>query len=151
MNRKIYLPAALLVFVLMGSCVSFKIQPPPDPENQVDTVVLCKIIEEREGLLFPGASVVEFKPSDELVNCFVRLKNVSQTIRLKWKWYTPEGHLFKETKEVTVNRDAIYLEDITAYDQIELKPEELDEGRWTVVVMVNGQLIGRRTFQLLRE
>jgi hypothetical protein len=56
--------------------------------------------------------------------------------------------LHRETKEVTVNRNSIFLEVVTAYDQIELKPDELDEGWWTVVVMVNGKLIGRRTFQL---
>jgi len=149
MNRIIYWATALLVISLMGSCVSFKIQPPPEPENQVETIVLCKWIEQREGLLFPGESLVEFKPSDGPIHCFVRLKNVSQTIRLKWKWYMPEGRLYRETKEVTVNRDPIYLEAVTAYDQIELKPEEFDEGRWTVVVMVNDKLISRRTFQLV--
>lgn len=133
----------------MGSCVSFKIQPPPDPKNQVDTIVLCKRVEQREGLLLPGESIVEFKPGYGPIHCFIRLKNVSKTIRLKWKWYVPEGRLYRETKEVTVNRDSIYLEAVTAYDQIEPKPEELDEGRWTVVVMLNGKLIGRRTFQLI--
>ena len=151
MNKILYSAAAFLVIILMGSCVSFKIQPPPDPENQVDAIVLCKRVEQREGLLFPGESLVEFKPSDGSIHCFVRLKNVSKTIQLKWKWYVPEGRLYRETKEVTVNSDPIYLEAVTAYDQIELKPEKLDEGRWTVVVIVDGKLIGRRSFQLLRN
>ncbi|MFC2165526.1 hypothetical protein ACFLT2_11095 [Acidobacteriota bacterium] len=149
MNRKIYWATVLLTISLMESCVSFKIQPSPDPENQVDTIVLCKRIEQREGLLFPGESLVEFKPDFGPIHCFIRLKNVNQTIRLKWKWYAPEGRLYRETKEVIVNSEPIYLEVVTAYDQIELKPEEFDEGWWTVVVWVNGKLIGRRTFQLV--
>ena len=149
MNRKIYWSAILLAVSLMSSCVSFKIQPPPDPENQVETLVLCKGIEQREDLIFPGESLVEFKPGDGSIHCYVRLKNVSQTIRLMWKWYAPDGHLHRETKEVTVNRDAIYLETVTAYDQIELKQEEYEEGRWAVAVLMNGRLIGRRTFQLV--
>ncbi len=148
MNRIIHLATALLGISLMGSCVSFKIQPPPEPENQLDTIVLCERVEQKEGLLFPGESFVAFRPGHGPIHCFVRLKNVNQTIRLKWKWYAPEGRLYKETKEVTVNGNSIFLEVVTAYDQIELKPDELDEGWWTVVVMVNGKLIGRRTFQL---
>lgn len=149
MRRIIYRTTALVAVIVICGCVSFKIQPPPDPENQVVTIVLCKRIEQREGLLFPEESLVEFKPGDGSIHCFVRIRNVNQTIRLKWKWYAPEGRLYRETKEVTVNENPIYLEAVTAYDQIDIKPEEPDEGLWTVVVMVNGQLIGRRTFRLI--
>ena len=107
MNRKIFLTLGLLVVSLMDSCVSFKIQPPPDPENQVEMLVLSKRIEQRDGLLYPGESLVDYKPGDGSIHCYVRLKNVSQTIRLKWKWYAPDGLLYRETKDVTVNRDAI--------------------------------------------
>jgi hypothetical protein len=148
MNRIISWATFLLGISLMISCVSFKIQPPPDPENQVEALVLCKRIEQKDGLIFPGVSLVEFKPGDGSIHCYVRLKDVSQTIRLMWKWYAPDGRLHRETKEVIVNRDAIYLETVTAYDQIELKPEKYEEGRWAVAVLMNGQLIGRRTFQL---
>jgi len=149
MNRIVSLATGLLAIILTGSCVSFKIQPPPDPENQIETLVLCKRVEQREGLIYPGESLVDFKPADGPIHCYVRLKNVSQTIRLKWKWYSPDGHLYRETKEVTVNRDSVYLQAVTAYDQIELEQEGFYEGQWAVVVMVNGQLIGRRTFHLV--
>ena len=149
MNRIIYWTTALLVISLMGSCVSFKIQPPPDPENQVDTIVLCHRVEQKEGLLSPVECQVEFGPGHGPIHCFVRLKNVSQTIQLKWKWYAPEGQLYRETKEVTVNRNAIFLEIVTAYDQIALKQDKLNEGQWIVVVLLNGTLIGRRTFKIL--
>lgn len=148
MNKIIYLAAVLLVIGLIGSCVSFKIQPPADPENQVDTIVLCKRVEQREGLIYPGISLEDFGPEAGPILCYIRLKNVSRTIRLKWRWYAPDGGLYRETKEVTVNRDLIYLEAVTAYDQIDPEPEEFYEGRWAVVVLVNGKLIGRRTFRL---
>jgi hypothetical protein len=149
MSRIISLTAILFVIGLMGSCLSFKIQPPPEPENQVDSIVLSKRIEQREGLLFPGESLTEFKAGEGAIHCFVRLENVNRTIRLKWKWYTSEGRLFRETKDVTVNRDPVYLETVTAYDHIAIEPDTHAEGRWTVVVMLNGQLIGRRTFLLI--
>jgi hypothetical protein len=151
MNRNILWATALFAISLMGSCVSFKIQPPPDPENQVEQIVLCNRVEQREGLIFPVEPVVEFKQGEGSINCYVRLSNVSQTIRLKWKWYAPEGLLRRETNEVTVNRDTIFLEAVTAYDQLELEMGEYAEGRWAVVVLLNGQLIGRRTFQIIAD
>jgi hypothetical protein len=149
MKRIAYWPTVLLAVSLLSSCVSFKIQPPPDPENQLETLVLCERIEQREGLIFPGVSLVEFKPGEGSIHCYVRLVNVSRTIRLKWKWYTPDGRLYRETEDVIVNREPVYLEAVTAYDHIQLKPEDYKEGRWTVVVLMNDQLIGRRTFQLV--
>jgi hypothetical protein len=151
MNRIIYWALYFLAISLMISCVSFKIQPPADPENQVEALVLCKRIEQKDGLIFPGASLVEFEPGDGSIHCYVRLKNVSQTIRLKWKWYAPDERLYRETKEVIVNRDVIYLETVTAYDHIELKHQEYEEGRWAVAVLLDGQLIGRRTFQVIGD
>jgi hypothetical protein len=133
----------------MISCVSFKVQPPPDPENQIEALVLCSQITQKEELLYPGEPMTEFKPGAGPIYCYVRLADVSQTIRLMWKWYTPDGHLHRETKEVTVNRDSVYLEAVTAYDHAEITPEEHEEGRWAVVVLLDGQLIGRLTFQLV--
>jgi len=151
MNRIISLPAILLTIGLTGSCLSFRIQPPAEPENQVDSIVLCKTIEQREGLLFPGESLVEFNPAEGPIHCYVRLKYVSRAIRLRWKWYAPGGGLFRETEEVTVNRDLVYLETVTASDHMAFEQEEYEEGRWTVVILVNGDLIGRRTFQLIGD
>ena len=41
-----------------------------------------------------------------------------QRVRLKWKWYAPDNTLYKESDEVVVNEDEVYLEAVTAYDMI---------------------------------
>jgi len=142
--------AAFWAAIHLGSCISFKIAPPPPPENQVEAMVLCKRIGQKEALLFPEEIQAEFIAEGEPVHCFVKLRNVSRLIRLKWKWYVPEGDLYRETDEVVVNREEVYLETVTAYDKIEPAGCEVYEGTWSVVVLIDGALAGRRIFALKR-
>jgi hypothetical protein len=149
--KKTFVHAAVFgIAVLLGSCISFKIEPPPPPENQVEDMVLCKRIEEREALLFPEEAQAEFSAESGPVHCFVKLTNVSRLIRLKWKWFTPEGSVFRETDDVIVNREEVYLESVTAYDSIAPEGPGSYEGLWSVVIFVDGTLAGRRTFVLKR-
>ena len=138
----------LAIFLNMEGCISFKIEPLPDPEQLIETFVLCKKVFPEEELLAPAERTTEFVWDDPGVFCFVELKNVGRAMTLKWKWYAPDGVLFKETADVPVNTNEDYLESVTAYDKLEIRREESFKGRWVVVILVSGRLAGRRTFDI---
>jgi hypothetical protein len=133
-------------FLAGAGCISFKIEPRPEPEQLVETLVLCKRVIPDGELLAPADITTDFVMEDPEVLCFVALKNVGQAMSLKWKWYAPDGMLFKETIDVPVNENEAYLEAVTAYDRLDMQQEESFEGGWVVVVLINGELAGRRTF-----
>lgn len=133
-------------FLAGAGCISFKIEPRPEPEQLVETLVLCKRVIPDGELLAPVDITTDFVMEDPEVLCFVALKNVGQAMSLKWKWYAPDGMLFKETIDVPVNENEAYLEAVTAYDRLDMQQEESFEGGWVVVVLINGELAGRRTF-----
>jgi hypothetical protein len=133
-------------FLAGAGCISFKIEPRPEPEQLVETLVLCKRVIPDGELLAPVDITTDFVMDDPEVLCFVALKNVGQAMSLKWKWYAPDGMLFKETIDVPVNENEAYLEAVTAYDRLDMQQEESFEGGWVVVVLINGELAGRRTF-----
>jgi hypothetical protein len=129
-------------------CVTFKIEPRPEPEQLIVTFVLCKRILPDGELLAPADIASEFTIEDPDVLCFVELKNVERPMTLKWKWYSPDGILFKETTDVPVNENEAYLEAVTAYDRLDILPEESFKGHWVVVILVNRELAGRRAFTI---
>ena len=148
MRKKAVAVFTLTTFLFMGGCVSFKIEPLPDPEQIVENFVLCKRVLPDGELLAPADITADFVQDDPGVLCFVELKNVGRTMTLKWKWYGPDGMSFKETVDVPVNENEVYLETVTAYDRLEIPKGESFQGRWVVVILVNGKLAGRRTFNI---
>jgi hypothetical protein len=138
----------LAVILSAGECVSFKIEPLPEPEQLIKTFVLCKGVRPEGELLAPSDIATDFVLDDPGVFCFVELKNVGRAMTLQWKWYGPDGTLFKETVEVPVNANEAYLESVTAYDKLDIPQEESFAGLWVVVILVNGELSGRRTFHV---
>lgn len=129
-----------------AGCISFKIEPRPEPEEIVETFVLCKRVIPDGELLAPADIAADFTADDPEVLSFVKLKNIERTVMLKWKWYAPDERLFKETADVPVNEDKVYLETVTAYDKLDMEREENFRGRWIVVILIDGELAGRRTF-----
>jgi len=146
MIKKAVVVFCVTSFLTGAGCVSLRIEPRPEPEQLVETLVLCKRVLPGGELLAPVDITTDFVLDDPDVLCFVKIKNVGQTITLKWKWYAPDGMLFKETADVPVNEIETYLEAVTAYDGLDIEQEESFEGRWAVVILVNGELVGRRTF-----
>jgi hypothetical protein len=146
MIKKAVVIFSVASFLAGGGCVSFKIEPRPEPEQLVETLVLCKRVLPDGELLAPADITTEFVMDDPDVLCFVELKNVGRAMTLKWKWYAPDGSLFKETADVSVNKNESYLEAVTAYDGLDMQQEESFKGHWVVVILVNGELAGRRTF-----
>lgn len=130
----------------MARCISFNINVLVSPENVISEVAICEGIDDSGELLKPLEITSEFDSGAENIICFIGLVNVTQQIRLKWKWYMSEHELYRESPEVTVNEDEEYLEHITAYDKITYDSIKDMPGEWLVVVLMNNELIARRFF-----
>jgi hypothetical protein len=133
-------------FLAGAGCLTLKIEPRPEPEQLIEALVLCKRVLPDGELLAPADITTDFVEQNPDVLCFVKLKNVGRIMTLKWKWYAPHGRLFKETADVLVNENEAYLEAVTAYDRLDIQQEAGFKGRWIVVILVNGELAGRRFF-----
>jgi hypothetical protein len=140
--------AVFIMILLCAGCISFKIQSPPPPENELDVIQLCKNIDLSSDLLKPLDNYSEFTLEDQSVLCFVRLKKISSEVRLRWKWYSPDKKLIRDTENVVVNSDNKYLEIVTAYDELEISDEleENHKGEWTVVFTINDVLTAKKSF-----
>ncbi len=146
MRRSVECIFSFPLMLFLCACVTFKLDPLPDPGRVVKELTLCREIDESKELLEPGEAVKEFAAGSDPVICFVSMEEVTRRIRLRWKWYGPGGNLYKASQEVTINPDEIYLEAVTAYDRIDPEPSAEHQGQWTVTVFVNDILIGRMAF-----
>lgn len=148
MKRHFWILILVISFTLIWSCISFKINPLYPPEAQIEYIHICKNIDDKGDLLKPLDITSEFTLEDENVICIIRLKEIATKIDLRWKWYSPDKNMVRDTENVTVNQDEKYLEVVTAYDMLKLDPEENTEEHWTVVVFINNKFVGKKTFQV---
>lgn len=148
MKRYLLFTIIFMLWGFMGSCVSFKPDPPLPTEPRIEHIQLCKKIEDSGDLLKPLEIQSEFTSKDDHVFCFIQLKDIPKKISLRWKWYSPNKVMVRDTGDVIVNQDEKYLEAVTAYDKFELIHKDNIEGQWTVVVFVNDKLIEKVIFQV---
>jgi hypothetical protein len=134
--------------IFFWSCISFKTGYLLPSENQVESIQLCKKIDDSGDLLKPLDIQFEFTLKDDHVICYIRLKEIATRIDLRWKWYSPDNKLVRDTGNVIVSQGDRYLEAGTAYDMFQLNPENISEGQWTVVIFVNNKFIGKKLFQI---
>jgi hypothetical protein len=147
---KKYLAISVLVILLsfFWNCISFKVGYLLPSENQVESIHLCKKIDDSGDLLKPLDIQSEFDSKDDRVICFIRLKDIATKIELRWKWYSPDKKLVRDTGNVIVSQGDRYLAAATAYDRLQLNPENIAEGQWTVVIFMNDKFIGKKIFQI---
>jgi hypothetical protein len=147
---KKYLAISVLVILLsfFWNCISFKVGYLLPSENQVESIHLCKKIDDSGDLLKPLDIQSEFDSKDDRVICFIRLKDIATKIDLRWKWYSPDKKLVRDTGNVIVSQGDRYLAAATAYDRLQLNPENIAEGQWTVVIFMNDKFIGKKIFQI---
>jgi len=151
MKKKLLLVVCVgIVFHCVG-CITFRIIPSYPVEGYVESVSLCRGIDEKEGeLLTPLDIRAEFSANEDNIICFVALKNINRKIQLRWKWYAPDKALSRDSGNVVINKEESQLETLTAYDELMLNLREEDKivGQWTVVVLLDNQLIARRLFEV---
>lgn len=147
---KRYFVVSILVISLISfwSCISFKSGSLFPSENQLESIHLCKKIDDSGDLLEPLDIQSEFSFKDDHVICFIRLKDIATKIRLRWKWYSPDRKLVRDTGNIIISQGDRYLAAATAYDRFRLSPENVAEGQWTVVIFMNDKFIGKKLFQV---
>jgi len=147
---KKYLVISILTtsLIFFGNCISFKSRSLFSSENQVESIHLCKKIDDSGDLLKPLDIQSEFTFKDDRVICLIRLKDIATKIDLRWKWYSPDKKLVRDTGNIIVSQGDRYLEAATAYDMFQLNPENIAEGQWTVVIFMNDKFIGKKLFQI---
>jgi hypothetical protein len=139
----------VLLLIQTWSCITFKADYLPPPDNRVEGIHLCRGIDDRDELLNPLDIQSEFTSKDEHIICFIRLKNIATKLNLRWKWYSPDKKMVRDTGKVVVNPVERYLEAVTAYDRYKPNSDENVDGQWTVVVFMNDKFVGRKTFLYL--
>jgi len=146
MKKNIIIVILFVLNTFLGSCITFKPDPLVFPDNQVEFIHLCKGMDDSGELLEPVDIQSEFTSKDEHINCFIKLKDVSIKIHLRWKWYSPDDKMVRDTGDVIINQEEKYLGVVTAYDMLQLDTEDKNEGQWTVVVFMNDKFIESKTF-----
>lgn len=148
-----HLPFRLLSALLLIStsgCISLRVKELPFPEKQVTSMLFCREINESGVLLEPVEPRSEIPQDAVHIHCFVRLEDISDEISVKWKWYSPDKQLKRETEDVVINRERVYLKAVTAYDtyffDTDSKPGQ--RGKWTVAFFLNGNLAAGRSFRI---
>jgi len=148
MKRYFVLSFLVISLSFIWNCISFKIDYLLPSENQVESIHLCKKIDDSADLLKPLDIQSEFTLKDDNVICFIRLKDIATKIDLRWKWYSPSKKLVRDTGNIIVSKGDRYLAAATAYDRFQLNPENIAEGQWTVVIFMNDKFIGKKLFQI---
>ena len=131
------------------SCMSFKIVSSAPGENILEEIAFCPNVEEDQGILKPAEPRDEFEKDSTQIFCLIKVRVVSKSLTLRWKWYSPEKKLWKDTGDVVVDSGNKSIDSVSAYDRINPEKDELAQGEWTVAVFINGHLAGRRIFMVI--
>lgn len=136
-----------IAFLLAAGCISFKVEQRYPSDNQLEQILMCTGIEKKKGVFAPVGQKDEFTMEDGKVFCYVRLKEVSASLRLRWKWYSPEEKLIRVSDELVLNPGNKYIETATAYDVLDLTRIKGQEGMlWTVTFFINGDFVCKKMF-----
>jgi hypothetical protein len=149
MKRYFVISILVISWNFSWSCISFRSGSLFPSENQLDSINLCKKIDDSGDLLEPLDIQSEFSSKDDHVICLIRLKDIATQIRLRWRWYSPDKKLVRDTGNIIISQGDRYLAAATAYDRFRLNPENIAEGQWTVVIFMNDKFIGKKLFQVL--
>ena len=147
-NRFSFLTIGWLIAICC-SCISFKIVSSAPGEHILEKIEFCPNVEENQDVLRPADPRDEFGKDDAQICCLIKVRVVSRSLTLRWRWYSPEKKLWKDTGEVMVDSENKSIDVVSAYDRINRETDELAKGVWTVAVFLNGHLAGRRIFKVI--
>jgi len=131
------------------ACVSFKVGSSTPGEHILEKIEFCPQVEESQEVLRSIEPKDEFGKDDGQICCLIKVRVVPKSLTLRWRWYSPEKKLWRDTGEVMVDSEDKSLEVVSAYDRISREKDEFARGGWTVAVFINGHLAGRRMFKVI--
>ena len=146
MGRGIF---AFILILTAGACIRLiPRQTVEEPAAVIDRHVFAAEVVKAGEWAEPGDEKNVFvKGKDGSVFSFLSLKNVEGEHSLAWKWYDPEGRLYRSPDPIPVGRPGQLFARYIAWDEIRVF-EEKDSGRWTVAVFLDGVLALTAHFQI---
>ena len=90
-----------------------------------------------------------YTTDDKRVVSHIKYANLSGKRDLKWKWYDPDGKLYQATGDFPVQpRRGKWVKEGFASHMISIKDTQAAKhpGRWSVNVMLDGDLVAKETF-----
>jgi hypothetical protein len=141
---------AAAVGLMAAACVTITPKPAPEPECRVAGLEVGAAIRAADDLFELEAPQNFFPPGTAKVYALVRLTDIPGALRMRWKWYGPDGRLVRDSLDVPANAEGLYLEVLTAFDRLDLGPPDAAPaaGTWQVVFFLDGRLAARRSFVL---
>lgn len=147
-SRRILIAVAAACAAVSG-CISLKILPPSLSGTTIEAMSICEGVAETGGLIQPRAVADKFGPRIKRLYCVVRLAPTSEALAIRWRWYTPDESLYRETGNLFINTDLQGFSAITASDILAIKSEAgLAPGKWRVAVYINDRFSGSTGFMI---
>ena len=139
----------LLPLLALGACVSFKADSPLPNRCFLEQIEICREVKETDDEFIPSDPAQSFTDSDGCVYCFVKARTITDEVNLRWKWYSPDGNMWRDSGSVVANQGKDDLSAITAYDVLKIDQDSVPKGEWVAVFFVDEVLLGRKKFRIL--
>jgi len=107
-------------------------------------MVICTDVEQLKGLFSPLGITSDFNPNNGQVICLIRLQEVDRDVRVGWRWYNPDGRLYRDIDQFIFNEED-HSTTRTIYDVFPLS-SDLMPGTWTVAFYLEGKMAASGSF-----
>ncbi|MCP2618006.1 hypothetical protein NLC82_01125 [Candidatus Aminicenantes bacterium AC-335-A11] len=139
----------LLIMSSLLSCIQFKPEKMPLISLPIlEEIVVCgKIMKERNWAYPRDIKTVFIKGKDKRIYCFLILKKIEDEHFLEWKWYDPEGKLYRSTERIKIGEKGVIYEKFIAWDGIILFREKKD-GKWKIAIFLDNKFLDMIEFEI---
>ena len=87
------------------------------------------------------------KGKDKRIYCFLTLKTIRSEHFLEWKWYDPDGKLYRSTKKIKIGEKNVIYEKFIAWDGIILFREKKN-GKWKIAIFLDNKFLDMTEFEI---
>ena len=97
----------------------------------------CRAKNREKNWAYPrDVKTVFVKGKDKRIYCFLTLKTIRSEHFLEWKWYDPDGKLYRSTKKIKIGEKNVIYEKFIAWDGIILFREKKN-GKWKIAIFLD--------------
>ncbi len=143
---------SFFIFLLLGAAACVTFRPAARASGpEVETFITCRAVAAAGGLHVPESAGDTFGADIESVYALVKLSDVGLDTWLRWRWYSPDGRLARDSGRIAVATQGRLLEAVTAFDRLDLAadPAARPAGVWTVVLFVEETLAEQTVFTIM--